>query len=406
VAKEIRDKETGAISPKHAQIFANVLIGRAKPWVGQVSLAELRPGDAEALVHCALLAAFSLPHAPITQLGVLKWATEAGRMGKVHPSVLEAAVKTIGRWSGKWQNALRKEVQDLPEPIVAVLKAPAPQQSDDRAAGEGPATSPETEPAIAITAPDSDADGDADEAAVVAKIESEEPDPEDAEAPHGDAGEQPGRDRRQPKQRPVYESKTVPRKQQQQQQQAPQSSPQEARQPQQQKGGGQNLREAAIPDLLRAVENQFQSLRSELQRAETKLRQKDDDLRRAQKKAPDRASVPVIEGEPTPDELARLNRQLENRNLELQARIEELTADAEARAVSVGAMNDQPVQDPNAQLRTLLVLKLQEDYEDFVALEQESPDIVVQQHYRTVLRHVFEVLTTEGVQFTQPAPLP
>jgi hypothetical protein len=69
-------------------------------------------------------------------------------------------------------------------------------------------------------------------------------------------------------------------------------------------------------------------------------------------------------------------------------------------------MNDQPVQDPNAQLRTLLVLKLQEDYEDFVALEQESPDIVVQQHYRTVLRHVFEVLTTEGVQFTQPAPLP
>jgi hypothetical protein len=166
------------------------------------------------------------------------------------------------------------------------------------------------------------------------------------------------------------------------------------------------LREAPIPDLLRAVEAQFQSLRSELQKSESKLRQKDDELRRAQKKTTERASVPVIEGEPTPDELARLNRQLENRNVELQARIEELTADAEARAVSVGAVTDQPVEDPDAQLRTLLVLKLQEDFEDFVALERESPDIVVQQHYRTVLRHVFEVLTAEGVKFEEPAPLP
>jgi 7-keto-8-aminopelargonate synthetase-like enzyme len=151
------------------------------------------------------------------------------------------------------------------------------------------------------------------------------------------------------------------------------------------------------------LDSQFQSLRSELQKAEAKLRQRDEELRRAQKRVPEKAAVPIIVGEPTPDELARLNRQLENRNVELQARLEELTADAEARAVSVGAVTDQPVEDPNAQLRTLLALKMQEDFDDFIALEKESPDIVVQQHYRTVLRHVFEILKQEGVRFNELA---
>ena len=46
----------------------------------------------------------------------------------------------------------------------------------------------------------------------------------------------------------------------------------------------------------------------------------------------------------------------------------------------------------HTQLRTLLALKLQEDFADFLALKKETNDIVVQQHYRTVLEHVFEVL--------------
>jgi hypothetical protein len=40
----------------------------------------------------------------------------------------------------------------------------------------------------------------------------------------------------------------------------------------------------------------------------------------------------------------------------------------------------------------LLALKLQEDFADYRALEGESNDLVVQQHYKAVLRHVFEVL--------------
>ena len=44
-------------------------------------------------------------------------------------------------------------------------------------------------------------------------------------------------------------------------------------------------------------------------------------------------------------------------------------------------------------------MKLQEDYADFLALENESLSAVVQQHYRTLLRHIFEVLKAENIHF-------
>ena len=111
----------------------------------------------------------------------------------------------------------------------------------------------------------------------------------------------------------------------------------------------------------------------------------------------------MIPGEPTADELARLNVQLEARNAELQQRIEELAVDSEDRAASMGIASGEPVQDDDVRLRQLLVLKLQDDFEDFLALESESPDVVVPKHYRTVLQHVFEVLAAEGV-LSPPAP--
>jgi hypothetical protein len=53
-----------------------------------------------------------------------------------------------------------------------------------------------------------------------------------------------------------------------------------------------------------------------------------------------------------------------------------------------------------------MALKLQEDYADFLALEQAAPDLVVKQHYPVLLRHVFEVLRQEGVVFNGPPPDP
>jgi hypothetical protein len=45
----------------------------------------------------------------------------------------------------------------------------------------------------------------------------------------------------------------------------------------------------------------------------------------------------------------------------------------------------------------LLGLKLQEAYADFLALETQDRDLVVQQHYRTVLAEVFDVLKAESI---------
>ena len=129
VAKEVRDKETGAVTPKNSQIFANVLIGRAKPWIAQVPLADLKPVDADLLVHCAVMAVFGLPHAPATQLGILKWVAGADRLGKLHPAALENVKKALGRWNAKWQGALRKEVAELPEEIASALGAASPAQA-------------------------------------------------------------------------------------------------------------------------------------------------------------------------------------------------------------------------------------------------------------------------------------
>ena len=71
--------------------------------------------------------------------------------------------------------------------------------------------------------------------------------------------------------------------------------------------------------------------------------------------------------------------------------------------VSAGAFAATPEMNPDAQLRTLLGLKLAEHYADFAALEKEDRDLVVPAHYRTVLAEVFAVLQAEGIPLT-PAP--
>ena len=375
VARELRDKEGGVLTTKDAQMFASVFIGRAKPWLAGFPLGELKPADADALVHCALMAAFTLPHPPVTQLGVLKWAGEAGRLAKLHAVALETVKTGIGRWTAKWHGALRKEVADLPEDIAAVLKAPAPDQAERPAGEEGAGEAP--------TARDRERSGIEDE--------DDEDDENDIE---GDGEPRPAR------QYPVYVSKTMP---QRDEAAAPaarepavreprESSPRPAR-------GGQSAANFNVGDTLRQIDAHVAWLRGELKSAQNKLKDRDTDRR--PRKA-ERNDAPIVEGQPTIEELARLNVQLESRNAELQQRIDDLAADSEDRAASFGVATAQPVSDPDAAMRALLALKLQEDYEDFLALERETNDVVVQAHYRTLLRHIFEVLNHEGVGFKQP----
>jgi hypothetical protein len=106
--------------------------------------------------------------------------------------------------------------------------------------------------------------------------------------------------------------------------------------------------------------------------------------------------MPVLAGEPTPEELARLNIQLEARITELQRG--SMTLPPTPRpAQSALALSRLLRDESDAQLRTLLGLKLSEVYADFGALETEDRDLVVPQHYRTLVSEIFAVLKAEGV---------
>jgi hypothetical protein len=357
VARELRDKDTGTLTPKQAQIFANVFIGRGKPWLAQLPLVDLKPADIDALVHCAVLAVFTLPHPPVTQLGVLKWAAEQDRLGKLDAPALEVLKKGIARWSAKWQGALRKEVAELPDEIVALLKP----------AVEAEPVPESTNEIVEEGDPISDRD------------EIENP---DAAEDEDEADDEDERDEDAPKERPVYEPRPQ-RSSGDAQRERPVYTPRNA--------GANVPRNFNLIESLRNIEAYTNSLRAEL--AAAKARPKEE------RRRPEKTFGPIITGEPTLEELARLNQQLEARNTELQERITELTQHSEDLATSMGAMSSEPVNDTAAQLRTLLGLKLQEDFADFLALKKETNDIVIQQHYRGLLEHVFEVLQQLEVPF-------
>ncbi|MES2569877.1 MAG: hypothetical protein V4710_07450 [Verrucomicrobiota bacterium] len=375
VCKEFKDKETGALSQKHAQIFANVFIGKVKPWLSQIALSGMKPADADLLVHCALMAVFSLPHPPITQLGVLKWAGEAGRLVKLAEPVIAAITRSVSRWSPRWQGAVYKEVSTLPQEIIQVLKHVNPEPPAETPA-EPPTPDTEVPAEETETAPSSETEPAAEPEPVVEPPRKERPVYEprppkppivEAEAPQRERGRNQERESER-RERPVYPGRNA---------------------------GPQNFN---LSETLRQIETHVQSLRSELNTAQAKLNEREEEGRKQQRRgAPERPTA-IIPGEPTVEELARLNVQLEARIVELQHRIEELGIDAEDRAASMGAHSDQQITDVNQQLRVLLGFKLQEDYADYVALEEESTSVVVQQHYRSLLRHIFEVLKHEGIE--------
>jgi hypothetical protein len=151
---------------------------------------------------------------------------------------------------------------------------------------------------------------------------------------------------------------------------------------------------------LKQFESYVSGLRSELVAAQNRLRRADDDGRKSRRE--DRPVLSHEEANLSPDELKRLVIQLEGRVEELKARVEELTSDSEARALAMAAGTADAAPDAVTQLRTLLALKLQEDYADFLTLQKESPDAIVQQHYRGLIQHVFEVLRSEQVPLNVP----
>jgi hypothetical protein len=410
VCRAIWDSEKGALSTDHSKLIGNVFIGRGKPWVIQLGLDGLPPEDAQAIVAAVVFSAFNVNNPPITQLSILRYA--GARLGELHPNLLAMIARGVGRWSGKWQDSLRKEVQNLPEAISAGMKTPRggkpePAENEkpageaaeganggDHEEGEIPLP-PALEEKLKLAVESGDAESveavtlevnawrDAQAVAQREAAEKPQKSSEPSEEPErrGDKkrrGRDRDRDRNERpaerRERPVYVSR--------EQEAAAKSG-----------GGAFNL-----SSVLKQIESQFSQLRGELASTQAKLRKAEAAPAR---KPVDRVVLSVEEANLSPDELKRLVLQLERRNNELQTRVEELLADSETRALATAADADITV-----QFRTLLKLKLQEDYSDYLALEKNLPEFVVQQHYRALIRHVFGVLRDEGVSLEGDLPPP
>ena len=362
---DLQDSETGSLTSKHRQIFFNVLIGKGKPWLLQLPLADLKASEADQMVHCAIQCFPFCP--PLSQLSLLRWAAAAGRFKKISETDLALVAKSVGRWNVRLQRQLRAEVADIPEAVAAVFKP----NSEPR-----PATPAEEAPSSAAPAPEADAS---------------EPVELPAEAP-----EPPAPPVDEPAAEPVKTEEEKPRSEQQEKKR---NKKEKAEKTESKEASKEPVRKAAFDykEALRGVESYIASLRNELEQAKAQLRRKEEEIKRLSSRRSgerERKEVDV-------DSLIRHNAQLEQTVQLLREQLEDLASHHEAVAESRALHGDSPIPAGSAeQLRNLLAIKLSESYETYCAMRLDPLDRVFRLDYRDLLGSVFDVLIQEGVKLT------
>jgi DNA-binding transcriptional MerR regulator len=340
----------GGSSTKDRQIFANVMLGKARPWLMNISMTGMKPAEAQKIITPALE---SCAQAPIfTQIWVLRWICDAEKFDILPPEHVVSIGKSIKRWQPRWHKELRKIIPKLPESLEAALAEPNVQPSPPSAP-----PSPST-PATAESVEEASA-------------------PSSQEPP---APEPPPVASRQPEQRPLDPRPPEPRHGSSRQPEPQHRSSRDRPQP---APGPFDLNRS-----LRDIEAYVVRLRSDLQQAQMASRRREPPPDRNRGRMQQPAASP---GEI--DELRRHNQQIEERNQELRQRIEELTSDHEDHAATLG------IDDSLEQFKTFLGLKLKEDFADYTAISREALNEVVRRHAHEILGRIFSVLQAEGVRF-------
>jgi len=343
----------GGSTTKDRQIFANVMLGKARPWIMNVAMAEMKPADAQKLITPSLE---SCAQAPIfTQIWVLRWICDADKFDTLPPEHIDSIGKSIGRWQPRWHKELRKIIPKLPDSLEAALA-----NATGRPAQHAAPAAPSQEPAPQDDAP-----------------EEGQPAPSQERYDDESVGETHPDDEREPEER-----RPAP---QQSRAQEPQSRGHRDRD-RHQSGAQFDLNRT-----LRDIDAYVGRLRTELQQAQAAARRREP--------APDRhrgrgAQQPAASGEDI-EELRRYNAQLEEQNQELRQRIEELTSDHEDRAATL------EISDSLEQFKRFLGLKLKEDFADYSAISREALNEVVRRHAHEILGRIFGILQAEGVRFDQ-----
>ena len=121
VCAEMNSTGDDAPLPKDRQIFSNVLLGKGKPWLLHLALADFKPADAAAVLQTAVATCFPGQCPPLTQLFVLRWIGEAGKLAKLPAESLEAIAKSLKRWNPKLRAELKTSVPELPKSLEDAL---------------------------------------------------------------------------------------------------------------------------------------------------------------------------------------------------------------------------------------------------------------------------------------------
>ena len=110
------------LETRDRQTIFNVFVGKNKPWILQVDLSGIKPGDlkplAQALLECVTFAP------PPAAISLIRWAKPFAALSELSEQLQADLVKTVRKWSSRW----RKELAELdPPPIVkeAVTVPPA-----------------------------------------------------------------------------------------------------------------------------------------------------------------------------------------------------------------------------------------------------------------------------------------
>lgn len=410
------------VSKSERRNFDAVMVGKGRPWICQLPLAEWRPAESAAVIHVAVASCFAGGNVPpFTQLSLLKWIADADRLEKLPDDSLELIVEGVKRWSPKWKASLKKEVAVLPESLASVV-ASAESAVDEPGGSTAPAESRRTAGSDLDDSYGTAEEEDAREAAEArsdadAEDDEDEEDEEDGDEAESD-DEATSADPADPSAATAAPGRRITRRERGRLRRLGKNVSQSAstdtngaaseanaeettRRDSREKSGSRFERGFDVREALRMIERQYSQLKTELDVARSNLRQRDDGFskpgRGRRGRSAETTEVPMPESEVTA--LRQHNLRLEESVAELRARLDELTGAAEDEATSRDAFSDGPTPGERVQFQNLLGLKLAQAKSDFDAMEGRERDDVFDENYKTLLGRVFSLLTEHGVTF-------
>jgi hypothetical protein len=399
------------LSKSERRNFDAVMIGKGRPWICQLPLADWRPAESAAVLHVAVAACFAGGNVPpFTQLSLLKWIADADRLDKLPEDSLQLAIDGVARWSPKWKAALKKEIAALPEALASLAADAelAPARANDEAAAKD---KPDDREATAEAGrDDSYDDEDDDEEDDAEDADADEHDDEkesadgDASSTDADSATSTSPERRMTRRergrlRRLGKSVSQAASSESNGSSSEGNSDDSSRR---EKSGGRFERSFDVREALRQIERQYSQLKTELDVARSNLRQRDENFPKPGRggrrgRAAEPAEAPMPESEVTA--LRQHNQRLEETVIELRTRVDELTGAAEDEATSRDAFSDGPTPGERAQFQTLLGIKLAQAKSDFEAMQGHERDDVFDENYKTLLARVFDLLREHGVTF-------